>query len=65
MLFGLGFMVPLENFYSFGDFTITGERLQILAYVRYLGPLGSDVSLLCHTYCDTGHPFIMVISEDP
>ena len=22
-------------------------------------------SLACHTYCDTGHPFIMVISEDP
>ena len=22
-------------------------------------------SLACHTYCDTWHPFIMVISEDP
>ena len=22
-------------------------------------------SLACHTYCDTGHPFIIVISEDP
>ena len=22
-------------------------------------------SLACHTYCDTGHPFIMVIDEDP
>ena len=24
----------------------------------------SEGSLECHTYCDTGHPFIMVISED-
>ena len=23
------------------------------------------ILLACHTHCDTGHPFIMVISEDP
>ena len=23
------------------------------------------LSLACHTFCDTGHPFIVVISEDP
>ena len=28
-------------------------------------PLTSEGSLACHTYCDTGHPFIMVITEDP
>ena len=28
-------------------------------------PLSSEGSLACHTYCDTGHPFILVISEDP
>ena len=27
--------------------------------------LSSEGSLAYHTYCDTGHPFIMVISEDP
>ena len=27
--------------------------------------LGSEGSLACHTYCDTWHPFIMVISGDP
>ena len=27
--------------------------------------LSSEGSLACYTYCDTGHPFIMVISEDP
>ena len=26
--------------------------------------LSNEGSLACHTYCDTGHPFIMVISED-
>ena len=25
----------------------------------------SEGSLACHTYCDTGNPFITVISEDP
>ena len=28
-------------------------------------PLSSEGSLACHTFCDTGHPFIMVISVDP
>ena len=27
-------------------------------------PLSSEGSFACHTYCDTGHPFIMIISED-
>ena len=27
--------------------------------------LNSEGFLACHTYCDTGHPFIMVISKDP
>ena len=31
----------------------------------HVWPLSSKGSLECHTYCDTGHPFIMVISEDP
>ena len=26
--------------------------------------LSSQGSFTCHTYCDTGHPFIMVISKD-
>ena len=28
-------------------------------------PLSSEGSSACHTYCDIGHPFIMVISDDP
>ena len=52
-------------FHSYGDVTITDERMQILTYVRHLWPLSSEGSLACQTFCDTGHPFIMVISEDP
>ena len=61
----LGFIVPLENFHSYGDVTITCEGLQILTYGRHAWPLSSEGSLACHTYGETGHPFIMVISEDP
>ena len=43
-LFGLGFFVPLENFHSFGDVTIAGERLQIMTYARNSWPLCSDGS---------------------
>ena len=46
---------------------VTGEGRQMLTYTRarHSWPLSSEGSLACHTYCDTGHPFIMVISEDP
>ena len=47
------------------NITITSKELQIFAYARHSWPLNSEHSLACHTYCDTGHPFIMVISEDP
>ena len=53
-----GFFVTLENF----SLTITSEGLQILTYSAHMA---SEGSLACHTFCNTGHPFIMVISEDP
>ena len=53
------------GFLSYGDITIADERLQILTYARHLEPLSSEGSIACNTYCDTGHPFIMIISEDP
>ena len=59
------FFVPLENFHSFGEVTIAVEGLQILTFARHFWPLSSEGSSAFHTYCDTGHPFIMVISEDP
>ena len=52
-------------FHSYGDVTITGERLQIMTYAWPTWQLSSKGSLACHTYCDTGHPFIIVISEYP
>ena len=55
----LWFFVPLENF------SRIWRRHQILTYAWYLWPLSSEGYLSCHTSCDTGHPFIMVISEDP
>ena len=57
----LEFFVP----HTYGDVTITAEGLQISTYARHLWPLSSEGSLACHTYCDMGHPFKMVISEDP
>ena len=53
-----------EFFHSYRDLNITGEGLQILTYARHSWPLSSEGYLACHTYCDTGHPFIKVISED-
>ena len=53
------------TFHSYGDITITDERLQILTYARHSWLLSIEGSLACHNYCDTGHPFIMVISKDP
>ena len=57
------FTVPL--FHSFVNVTIIGEELQFFTYARDSWPLSSEGFLACHTYCDTGHPFIMVISENP
>ena len=61
----LEFYVQLENFSFIWRRHHYGEGLQILTYTRHSLPLSSEGSLACHTYRDTGHPFIMVISEDP
>ena len=52
-------------FHFYGDVTIAGEGLQMLAFARHSWPLSSEGSNTCHTYCDTSLPLIMVISEDP
>ena len=33
-------------------------------YTRYAWPFNTRSSLVCNTYCDTEHPFLMVIIED-
>ena len=51
--------------HSYGDVTMTDEKLQILTYARHLLPLSGEGFLACHTYCDAGRLSIMVIAEDP
>ena len=60
-----GFSSHSRNFHSYRVFTNAGERLQILTYALHSWPLSSEGSFACHTYCDTVHLFIMVISENP
>ena len=64
-VFVWGFTPHSRFFLSFGNVTIASEGLQILTYALHLWHLSSEGSLVCHTYCDSGHPFIMVFSEDP
>ena len=61
---GGGGVRPTREFFTHME-TIPGEGLKFLTYAGHSLPLSSEGSLACHTYCDTGHPFIMVISEDP
>ena len=61
----LRLFVPLENFSPIWRHHLAGEGLQILSYSRHSWPLSSEGSLACHIYCDTGHPFLMVISKEP
>ena len=61
----LQFLSHSRIFHSFGDVTIAGEGLQIFTFAGDLWPLSIGGSLACHTYYDTRHPFIVVISKDP
>ena len=74
-LFVWGFSSHWKIYHSYGDVTIAAEglqsltyarhSLQSLTYARHSWPFSSEGSFACHTFCDTGHPFIIVISEDP
>ena len=63
-LFGV-YCLTRNIFHPYGDVNIIGEGLQILTYAKHSLPLSSEGSWACHNYCDTGHPFIMVIPEYP
>ena len=56
--------VPHENFTHMETSPLPVKSCK-LTCARDSWPLSSEGSLTCHTYCDTGHSFIMVISEDP
>ena len=64
-LFVWGVTSLSRMFHSYGYITTTSEGLQILTFVRHSWPLSSEGSSACHIYCNTGHLFIIVISEDP
>ena len=59
-----GFSSQSKTFHSLGEVHLTGERLQILTYARHSWPLSSEGFSVCHTYCDAGHTFILVISNN-
>ena len=61
----LEFIVPLENFSLIWRRHHCRWRAANFDLCSNLWPLSSEGSLTRHTYCDTGLPFIMVISEDP
>ena len=48
-LFVWGFSSHSRIFHSYGDFTITGEGLQILTCARHSWPLSSEGYLACNT----------------
>ena len=60
----LEFFVPLENSLLIWRRHRCRLRLQIWTHDRHLWPISSEGSSAYHTYCDTGHAFVMVISED-
>ena len=60
-----GFFVPRGNFTLIWRPPVADKGQQILSHARNSWPLSREGSLTCHTYCDTGQPFIMVIDEDP
>ena len=55
------FFVPIENVSLIWRYHLYWWR----AADFDLWPLSSEGSLACHSYCYTGHPFTMVISNDP
>ena len=61
----LWFFVPLQNFSLIWRRHHNRWRAENLNYARHLLLKSIEGSLVCYTYCYTGHPFIMVISENP
>ena len=58
-LFVLGFIVPIEKF------SLIWRKAANFDLCSAIMAMVHEGSLACPTYCDTGRPFIMVISEDP
>ena len=61
----LEFIVPVENFSLIWRHHHCRWRAANLTYAQHSWPLSSEDSFTCHTHCDTGLHFIMVIFKDP
>ena len=58
-------LCPIREFFTHMETSPLPVKAANLTYARKSWPLSSESYLTCHTYCDTGLPFIIVISEDP
>ena len=58
----LGFYVPVEKFLTHME---TSQLPEVCNCWSILCPLSSEGSFKYSTYSDTGHPFLIVISEHP
>jgi hypothetical protein len=55
---------PAQDFYWYGDITISKEGLQNLGLCVAFGSLSRDGSLSCHTCCDMGPQFFRSYPKD-
>ena len=60
----LRFFIPFKNFSLIWRCYHYRWKAANFDICQHLWPLNNKGSLACHTCCDKGHPFIMVISED-
>ena len=66
VFFVLWFFVPLENFsFILSHHNYRCKSWKFWRYAVHSWPFCSEGFLACHTYCDTGHRFKLVIYEDP
>jgi hypothetical protein len=55
-----------EQFFSYlATVTITGDRAANLELCLALTTISSEGFFTCHTYCDTGPPFLRSYPKDP
>jgi hypothetical protein len=65
-LFIFFFFESHEQFFSYLEtVTIAGDRAANLDLCLALTALSSEGSFTCHTYCDTGPPFLRSYPKDP
>ena len=61
----LVYLLHSRIYYTYGDGILPVKGSKFWTTVVTYGHRVSNCHSTCHTFCDKGHPFIMVISEDP